>query len=165
MSDDTVATGKVVLIHYTLTDDEGEELDSSQGEEPLPYLHGEGNLVPGLERELEGRKVGDKFKVRVPPEVGYGDRVGPGAQAVPRTAFPEGAELEPGLSIVAEDDDGNATPLWITEVREDTVMVDVNHPLAGVALNFEVEIVSIREATAQEREHGHPHGPDGHHTH
>lgn len=165
MSEEMIANGKVVLIHYTLTEKGGEELDSSRGQDPLPYLHGEGNIVPGLEQALGGRKVGDKLEVEVSPQDGYGERAGPGPQPVPREAFPAEAELEEGLSIIAEDPDGNATPLWITEVQEQHVLVDANHPLAGRTLCFDVEIVAVRDATPEELEHGHPHGVHGHDTH
>jgi len=157
----TVSDGSVVEIHYTLTDDKGEVLDSSQGDDPLPYLQGAENIVPGLERAMLGRKVGDKFKVDVAAEDGYGLREGPGAQAVPRSSFPDDVEIVPGMEFVAEDA-GEELVLWVTKVTDSEVFVDQNHPLAGMSLHFQVEVVSVREATEEEKEHGHPHGPDGH---
>lgn len=158
----TVADGMVVEIHYTLTDDKGEVLDSSIDSDPLPYLHGGDNIVPGLERAMNGRKIGDKFKADVSAEDGYGLPEGPGPQPVPRSSFPDDVEIVPGMQFGAEDPSGEFIPLWVTKVSKDKVFVDQNHPLAGVNLHFQVEVVSIRKATAEELEHGHPHGPDGH---
>lgn len=156
-----VADNKVVLFHYTLTNSEGEVLDSSEGEEPLPYLQGAGNIVPGLERQMAGRAVGDKFKAVVPPEEGYGLVEGPGPQALPRDAFPPGFEIEEGMPIMAETEQGFPLTLWITGIERDQVYVDTNHPLAGQTLHFDVEIVHIRDANEGELEHGHPHGAHG----
>lgn len=158
-----IADDKVVSIHYTLRDDDGDEIDSSVGDEPLTYLHGASNIVPGLERQLAGKQVGDMVKAVVPPEEGYGVAEGPGPQRVPRDAFPKDAELEPGTQFFARGPNGDAMPLWVVEVTDEGVMVDANHPLAGVTLHFEVEIVEVRDATAEEKAHGHPHGPGGHH--
>ena len=160
-----IAGGMVVSFHYTLTNDDGDVLDSSQGSEPLMYLHGAGNIVPGLERALLGRTVGDRFKSVIAPEDGYGERQGPGPQAVPRSRFPKDAELEEGMQIFAQGPNGDAFPLWVVDVSDKEVMVDHNHPLAGVTLHFDVEVTDIRSATADEMSHGHPHGPDGHHHH
>lgn len=161
----TVAHGKVVSIHYTLKSDDGEVIDSSEGFEPLAYLHGSGNIVPGLEESLLGHAVGDEFSVSVPPEAGYGLRDEEGVQSVPRDAFPADAELEVGMRFAAEAPDGEVRPVWIAEVEGDTVTVDFNHPLAGSTLHFAVRVAAIRDATPEETEHGHPHGPDGHHHH
>lgn len=156
-----VASGKVVSIHYTLADDEGSVLDSSSGGEPLAYLHGAGNIVPGLERELTGKHVGDAVKVRVPPEEGYGLHDPRGVRRAPRSAFPPGARVEAGMEFAVESDDGRVIPVWIAAVAADEVTVDFNHPLAGVALNFDVTVAAIRDATEEEIAHGHPHGPGG----
>ena len=158
-----VADGQIVTIHYTLKNDAGETLDSSSGGEPLSYLHGADNIVPGLERELTGRQTGDKLTVVVQPEDGYGTREGPEPQPVPRSAFPDDAELRAGMQILAQGPSGDPFPLWLVSVSEDHVLVDQNHPLAGVTLHFEVEITGIRAATDEEKSHGHPHGPGGHH--
>jgi FKBP-type peptidyl-prolyl cis-trans isomerase SlyD len=159
---DVVAPEKVVSFHYTLHDNEGDLLDASEEGDPMPYLHGASNIVPGLEKEMLNKKVGDKFKVKVSAEEGYGERI-EGSIEVPRSDLPDDVEFEIGMSLVAEDPDGEAFPVWIVELTDAAVIVEPNHPLAGVELNFEVEITAIRAATKDELEHGHPHGPDGHH--
>ena len=151
----------VATIHYTLKNAEGEVLDTSDGADPLFYLHGGGNIVPGLEEELTGKSVGDKMSVVVPPEKGYGVRGGPGPQPVERSAFPPEVELEAGMQFHAEAPDGSPLTLWISAVEGDQVLVDANHPLAGVTLHFDIEVTGIRSATEDELAHGHPHGPDG----
>jgi FKBP-type peptidyl-prolyl cis-trans isomerase SlyD len=156
-----IGDGKVATFHYTLKNDAGKVLDTSSGRAPLAYLHGAGNIVPGLERELAGKVAGDRFEVRVAPTDGYGEREG-GAQPVDRKMFPPDARIEAGMMFHAQTPDGQTLPLWVDRVEESTVWVDENHPLAGVALNFAVEVVMVRDATESEREHGHPHGPDGH---
>jgi FKBP-type peptidyl-prolyl cis-trans isomerase SlyD len=158
---ESVAADKVVFFHYTLHNDEGELLDASGDGTPMPYLHGAQNIVPGLEKAMHDRKVGDSFEVKVSAAEGYGERV-EGNAVVPRSAFPAEVELEPGMSLLADGPDGQPVPLWITKVEGDEVTVDPNHPLAGVDLNFKVEIAEIRAATAEELEHGHPHAPGGH---
>jgi FKBP-type peptidyl-prolyl cis-trans isomerase SlyD len=159
----TVGAGKVVALHYTLRDDAGTVLDQSSTGDPLYYLHGAENIVPGLENALEGKQPGDKLEVEVSPEDGYGPKVGPGPQAVPREAFPEDAEIEEGMPFSVENEDGEEIDLWVSRVDGDQVFVDMNHPLAGMTLHFQVEVVSVREATLEEQSHGHPHGPGGHH--
>jgi FKBP-type peptidyl-prolyl cis-trans isomerase SlyD len=157
-----VAADKVVSFHYTLRDKDGTVLDSSEKDEPMAYLHGADNIVPGLERAMVDKQVGDKFDVTVAPGDGYGERVD-GQAVVPRTSFPSDVELEVGMRLFAEGDDGEGFPIWITALTDDQVSIDPNHPLAGVELHFAVEITAIRAATPDELEHGHPHGPDGHH--
>jgi FKBP-type peptidyl-prolyl cis-trans isomerase SlyD len=161
---DLVAAEKVVSFHYTLRDKDGAVLDASEGGEPMSYLHGAENIVPGLEQAMSNKKVGDKFDVTVAPKDGYGERV-EGHAVVPRSAFPDDVELEVGMRLVAEGEDGEAFPIWIAALAGDQVTIDPNHPLAGVELHFEVEIAAIRAATPEELEHGHPHGPGGHHHH
>lgn len=156
--------GTVVSIHYTLRDDDGDVIDSSVDAEPLDYLHGAGNIVPGLEAAMAGKAVGAKFQVTVPPADGYGER-GPDPKPVPRSAFPDDMELELGTQLFVRGPDGEPFPVWIAGVSDEDVMLDQNHPLAGATLHFEVEVLSIRAATKDELEHGHPHGPDGHHHH
>lgn len=160
-----VTKGKVVGVRYTLTNSSGHVLDSSVDEEPLEYLHGGGNVVPGLERALEGRGLGDKLTVQVPAADGYGERQSKGPQAVPRSAFPDDAPIEPGMQFVAEEPDGGHVTLWVTQVDDETVHVDLDHPLAGVDLTFDVEIVTLRDATENEIAHGHPHGGGHDHDH
>ena len=153
--------GRVGLLVYTLRDDEGEVLDRNDASDPLPYLHGAQNIVPGLEQALAGAKVGDRLEVSVPPEKGYGLREEGATLDVPRAQFPPNVEIVPGMHFFAHGPDGGHEVIWVTEVAAEVVKVDRNHPLAGVTLNFEVEVVGIREATDDERAHGHPHGPDG----
>lgn len=157
-----IADGTVVGIHYTLRNQDGDVLDSSSEGAPLSYLHGASNIVPGLERQLAGRRIGDKLIAVVAPVDGYGERSGPEPQRVPRSMFPAGAELEEGLEIMAQGDDDEPFPLWVVGLTDDHVVLDHNHPLAGVTLHFEVEVVTIRPATREEVSHGHPHGPGGH---
>lgn len=164
MAESVIGDGKVATFHYTLTNDGGEVLDTSSGREPLAYLHGAGNIVPGLEQQLVGKQIGDRFEAKVTPEDGYGVRDGQ-AQPVDRAAFPPSAKIEPGMMFQAQTPEGDMIPLWVDRVEADTVWVDENHPLAGVTLHFAVEVVAIREATEAEMEHGHPHGPDGHSHH
>lgn len=154
-----IAKNAVVSIDYTLTDDNGQVIDTSEGRGPLSYLHGSGNVIPGLENALEGKTEGDKVNVTVPPEEGYGDRDESLIQAVPKKMFAETAEPEPGMQFQAMGPDG-ARILTVMKVEGDQVTVDANHPLAGQQLNFDVAIVNIREASEEEVEHGHVHDPD-----
>jgi FKBP-type peptidyl-prolyl cis-trans isomerase SlyD len=163
---ETVATDKIVTFHYTLTDEEGEVIDSSEGDDPMMYLHGADNVVPGLERAMLGRSVGDRFDVTVAPADGYGERDERGVHRVHRGEFPREMPLQRGVRIEAQaQGSDHAIPAWIAGVEGDQVIVDFNHPLAGVTLRFAVEITAIRDATPEELAHGHPHGPDGHHHH
>lgn len=157
-----IAENMVVSIHYTLTNAAGETVDSSlQHGEPLAYLHGHSNIVPGLENALTGKAVGDKFDVSVNPEDGYGGHVDELIQEVPREAFQGVDELEPGMQFQA--DSGAGPRLFtITKIEGDTVTVDGNHPLAGQVLNFAIEVTDIRAATEEEMQHGHAHGEGGH---
>ncbi len=157
-----VADGKIIAIHFSLTLDSGETVDSSAGRDPLLYLHGNGNIVGGLEAGLAGLAVGAKTKVKVTAKEGYGPHQEEGVQEVPREAFPDDVELEPGMQFQTQDEAGNVAAAWVKEVSDTQVTVDFNHPLAGQNLNFEVEIVEVRDATAEETEHGHPHGVGGH---
>lgn len=156
-----IATNKVVTLSYTLRDDDGEVIDQSQEGSPLLYLHGARNIVPGLEEQLEGISEGESINATVSPEKGYGPRIGQ-AQEVPRKLFPADAELAAGMQVVAHDDQGRQIPFFITGITDDTITVDPNHPLAGETLHFEVTVESLRDATEEEIEHGHPHGPGGH---
>jgi FKBP-type peptidyl-prolyl cis-trans isomerase SlyD len=157
---ESISTNKVVTINYTLRNDAGEVLDSSEEAGPMAYLHGAGNIVPGLEQQLDGRAAGDKLVAVVPPADGYGEKNSTGPQAIPRAAF-EGVDVHPGMTLVVEDDDGEQMPLRVVAVEPDKVLVDLDHPLAGETLHFTVEVVSVRDATEEELEHGHVH--DGHH--
>ncbi|MCZ8021267.1 MAG: peptidylprolyl isomerase [Cyclobacteriaceae bacterium] len=153
-----ISKNKVAGIHYTLTDNSGNILDSSKGRDPLFYIQGIGNLILGMEEGLEGKKKGDKFQIKVSPEKGYGVKDPNLMQQVPIKAF-GGQELKPGMKFSTNQ--GHV--VTVTEVSTETVTVDANHELAGVELNFDVEVMEVREATADEISHGHVHGPGGHH--
>ncbi len=157
IKENTVAT-----IEYTLTDDSGEVLDTSRGSEPLSYIHGVGGLVPGLEAELEGKSAGDTLKVRIAPEDAYGERDEDLVARVPRSQMPGGADLEVGMQFQASGPDGGEV-VTLVRVEDDAVWLDSNHPLAGMHLNFDVTVVSVRAATREEMQHGHVHGQGGHH--
>lgn len=160
-----IADGMVVSIHYTLTDDAGSVIDSSSGGEPLEYLHGHGNIVPGLESQLAGRKVGDSLKVDVAPKDGYGEHDPRGRGRVPRSSFPDDMEIEPGMQFSGEGPNGEDHVVWVAAVEGDHVVVDQNHPLAGQTLHFQVKVETVRPATKEELAHGHVHGAHGHHHH
>ncbi|RDB44092.1 peptidylprolyl isomerase [Halomonas sp. DQ26W] len=155
-----IAQNSVVAFHYTLTNDAGEVLDSSEGREPLSYLHGAGNIIPGLEKGLEGRESGEKLNVTVAPEEGYGEVQPQLVQEVPRDSFQGVEAVEPGMQFQAQTQ-GGPLMVTVTKIEGDTVTVDGNHPLAGQKLNFDVEIADVREASQEEIEHGHVHGEGG----
>lgn len=157
-----VAKDKVVAIDYTLTNNQGQVIDSSQGKAPLAYLHGKGNIIPGLEKELEGKAVGDNLKVAIKPEEGYGMHDPKMVQAVPKTAFKGVPEIKAGMQFQAQGPGGQTRIVTVTKVEGDNVTVDANHPLAGQTLNFDVTVREVREASAEELSHGHVHGPGGH---
>jgi FKBP-type peptidyl-prolyl cis-trans isomerase SlyD len=155
-----ITNGCVVAMDYTLKTEDGSLIDTSEGDEPLWYLHGSGQIVPGLEAALTGRQAGDKLEAVVKPEDGYGLRRSDRVLTVPRSRLPEGPEPEVGMQLEAQGRRGEQVILWVTEVNGDQVTLDGNHPLAGHTLYFEVEVKHVREATAEERLHGHVHGPD-----
>jgi FKBP-type peptidyl-prolyl cis-trans isomerase SlyD len=157
-----ITQDSVVSMHYTLTSDAGEVIDSSSGGDVLVYMQGHGNLIPGLERELEGKQAGDKLKVRIAPVDGYGELDESLVQEIPRSAFGGVDQIEVGMQFQAQSNHGPHS-VTITKVAGDTITVDGNHPLAGQYLNFEVEITDVRAATEEELSHGHVHGPGGHH--
>ena len=158
-----IAPDTVVTLHYTLKDDTGTVIDRSEAE-PLAYLHGHGNLVPGLERELTGKSAGERLSVRVNPGDGYGEHDEHLVQTVPRRALQGISELRPGMRLHAQTEDGPRAVV-VTRMVGDLVTLDGNHPLAGKHLNFDIEITDVRAATAEELSHGHVHGPGGHHHH
>lgn len=164
MSTNTIGKDKVVSIDYTLTNDAGDVLDSSKGREPLQYLHGHGGLIPGMERGLEGRAVGDTFKLSLTPEEGYGKKDPNMVQAVPRSNFQGVPAIEKGMQFQARSPDGRgARIVTVVDVSPDTVTVDANHPLAGETLHFDVSVKDVRDASPEEIAHGHAHGPGGQH--
>jgi FKBP-type peptidyl-prolyl cis-trans isomerase SlyD len=158
----SIAQNSVVTIHYTLKDEAGEVIDSSRAGDPIAYLHGHGNLVPGLERELEGKNTGDKVNVSVTPDQGYGEYDNNLVQQVPRRAFQGIGNVTVGMRLHAQTPQGPRA-VTVTRMVGDMVTIDANHPLAGKNLNFEVEITDVRDATEEELSHGHVHGEGGHH--
>lgn len=149
----TVSKDSVVGIEYTLTNDKKQTLDSSAGADPLEYLHGHNNLIPGLEKQLEGKSVGDEFTADVPPAEAYGERMDNLVVEVSRTQFPDDAEITVGMQFEAGDPDGSRI-VTVTGVKDDVVTIDANHPLAGENLHFAVKVVSIRVATDEEKKEG-----------
>jgi FKBP-type peptidyl-prolyl cis-trans isomerase SlyD len=156
-----ISTGSVVLFDYTLTDDDKEIIDSSTGSEPLAYIHGEGQIVPGLEKAMEGKGAGDVFQISIPAEEGYGLHDPENISIVPADQIEGGDELEEGMQLHTEGESGEETVL-ITKIEGNEVTIDGNHPLAGMTLHFDVTIRKVRAATQEEREHGHVHGAGGH---
>jgi FKBP-type peptidyl-prolyl cis-trans isomerase SlyD len=153
-----ISKNKVASIHYTLKDNQGTVIDSSAGREPLNYLHGAGNLIAGMEEGLEGKTKGEKFQLKIVPAKGYGEKDESLVQKVPRSAF-GGQEIKTGMRF-STNQGGVVT---VTNVGLDSITVDGNHPLAGVELNFDVEVMDVRNATSEEISHGHVHGAGGHH--
>lgn len=156
-----IAENTVVSFHYTLTDDQGTVIDSSTGREPLTYMHGTGQIVPGLEKVMAGRQAGDQFKVDVSPEEGYGVRHAELEQQVPRDAFQGVDNIEPGMQFQGRGPQG-VINVTVIKIENDVVFIDGNHPLAGKTLHFDVDVADVRAATAEETEHGHVHGAGGH---
>lgn len=156
-----VADKTVVNIHYTLKDDAGSVLDSSEGQESLAFLCGAQNIVVGLENALLGKSVGDKLEVSVSPEEGYGEKQDEMVQEVPRDNFQGIDTIEVGMEFMAQAPWGQQA-VKVIAVADEFVTVDGNHPLAGKTLNFDVEVVGVRAATEEELEHGHSHGEGGH---
>ncbi|MDB5322660.1 MAG: peptidylprolyl isomerase [Phycisphaerales bacterium] len=154
----------VATIDYTLTDPNGQVIDTSKGRKPLAYLHGASNIIPGLESALEGKGAGESLAVTVPAEQGYGARDPNLVQPVPRSNFQGVPEIKPGMQFQAQTPDG-ARVVTVVNVDDQNVTVDANHPLAGMDLKFDVNVVDVRPATPEEVTHGHAHGPDGHDGH
>ena len=157
-----ISEQKVVTMNYEVVDDQGQLIDRSEEGGPLAYIHGNGQLIPGLETALEGRGKGDKVAVDVPPEQGYGERDEEGVQTVARNQFDDSVEIEVGMQFEAQDDDEGHQIVTVVAVDGENITLDTNHPLAGKNLCFEVEILDVRDASAEELSHGHVHGPGGH---
>jgi FKBP-type peptidyl-prolyl cis-trans isomerase SlyD len=158
-----ISKDKVVTIDYTLTNPQGQVLDTSDGRQPLVYMQGVGNIIPGLERELEGKSTGDAVNVTIQPKDGYGERDEKMIQSVPRTAFQGVQDIQPGMQFQAQAPNGQRMIVRVVEVSDNEVKIDANHPLAGVPLTFAVTIRDVRDSTQEEKDHGHAHGPGGHH--
>ena len=158
-----ISEQKVVTMNYEVVDDQGQLVDRSEDDGPLAYIHGSGQLIPGLETALEGRGTGDKVAVDVPPAQGYGERDEEGVQTVSRDQFDDSVEIKVGMQFEAQDDDDGHQVVTVVAVDGEHITLDTNHPLAGKSLHFEVEILDVRDASAEELEHGHVHGPGGHH--
>ena len=153
---------KVVSIDYTLTNDNGEVLDSSSGREPLAYLHGNGGLIPGLEKELDGKVKGDKLVAIIAPDQAYGMRTEELVQEIPLENFDDASEIKIGAQFQVQNGD-HVHIATITAIGDKSATVDMNHPLADETLHFDVEVMDVREPTKEEMEHGHVHGAGGHH--
>lgn len=158
-----IASGKVASIAFTLTNQAGETVGEVTVDEPVEYLHGQGNIVAGLEKALEGRLAGEELEVLVSPKDGYGEADPAKVQVVERSEFPPDMELEVGMQFGAEDEDGEEVVIWVTAIEGQRVTVSGNHPLAGETLNYRVKVLAVRAATRDELTHGHVHGPHGHH--
>lgn len=157
-----VADNMAVSIHYTLTNDDGEVLDTSIGDEALVYLHGGGNIISGLEKALHGKVAGDKFNVRIAPEDAYGELMEEMVQVISRDMFEGIDNIEVGMQFHADVSSGSGV-VSVVNIEDDDITIDGNHPLAGLALTFDVEVIDVRAATEEEAAHGHIHGAGCHH--
>ncbi|HAX45881.1 MAG TPA: peptidylprolyl isomerase [Nitrospina sp.] len=160
-----VEKNKVISLSYYLKNAQGEELDRTDTEKPLEYLHGKGELVPGLENALDGMKIGDKKEVTVKPEEGYGEVLADLKMEVERKMFPADQKIAVGMQFMAELGDGRKHPFNVMGINDDKINIDGNHPLAGQILYFSVEIMGIRDAKPEELAHGHSHGDGSAHNH
>ena len=151
---------KVVSFHYTLRDEHGEQLESSREGDPMTYLHGAGNIIPGLEKAMVGKVAGDQFEASVEPAEAYGERDENGVQRISAKHFKQAGRLEPGRMVVLQTRQG-PRQVRVVKVGRFNVDIDTNHPMAGLSLTFDVEVTDVRDATAEEVTHGHVHGPGG----
>jgi FKBP-type peptidyl-prolyl cis-trans isomerase SlyD len=159
-----ITNNTIATIHFTVCSSDGTQIDTSRNSEPMVFLHGSHFLIQGLEDELEGKTIGDKFVIDVVPELAYGERYEALVQSVPQSMF-EDVDVNVGMTFRASTDDGEQS-VMIIDINEEEVIVDGNHPLAGLTLNFDVEVLEVREATEEEMANGHPHtGDDREHTH
>ena len=161
MTSKTVMDGQVISVEYTLRVD-GKVIDSSSEGEPLEYLHGAGNIIPGLERELEGMSVGGSRSVVVAPADGYGELDEEAYLEAPQSEFPKDMPLEPGVEMELTGPDGHPMYARIERLEGENVVLNMNHPLAGAELHFEVKVIRVRDATSEEMDHGHVHGAHHH---
>lgn len=151
---------RIVSFHYNVSEPGQATLESSRSGSPLVILYGRGNIIPGLEQGLLGHQAGESFEVKVPPDQAYGEYREGLTQRVPRKHF-KGAKLVPGMQVVLPTRDGQR-PMTVLKVGVSVVDVDLNHPMAGKTLSFAIEVLDVREATAEEKDHGHAHGDGGH---
>lgn len=157
-----IAKDMVVSFHYTLKNGKGDVLDSSDGRDPLSYLHGYNQIVSGLEAELLGKTSGARFDVAIQAKDGYGERVEEMVISVPKSEWNLPEEVGAGQVVELQTPEGQVVPALVVEIGEDSVKLDANHPLAGEELHFSIEVTDVRKATSEELEHGHAHGPGGH---
>ena len=157
-----IEQNKVVSMHYKLSDKDGNVIDHSEGREPLAYIQGIGNLIPGLEQELEGKTIGDKFSAVIKPEDAYGTRDEELIRVVPKSGFQGEEEMTVGMQVQIDTGEQGLAIATLTAIEGDDITLDLNHPLADLELHFDVDIQEIREATEEELAHGHVHGPGGH---
>ena len=157
-----IAAKKVATIAYTLTDDNGNLIDQANKNEPFAFIHGVGNIIPGLESALEGKSAGDQISVKIEPANAYGERDDNLTQVLGKEMFEGVDEITPGMQFHAQTNQGMSI-VTVTKVEDDQVTIDGNHPLAGVTLNFDVDVLDVRDATEEELDHGHAHGTGGHH--
>jgi len=155
-----IADKKVASFHYTLSNEQGEQIESSRERQPMSYLHGARNIIPGLEKALTGKAAGEQFQVTIPPEEAYGERRTDQVQRVPAKHFRDARQLKPGRLVSIQTRRG-PVQATVVKVGRFNIDVDANHPLAGQTLTFDVEVVEVRDATAEEIAHGHVHGPGG----
>lgn len=158
-----IGQNSVVSMHYTLKNDNAEIMDSSEGKEPMVYMHGANNLIPGLEAELTGKVTGATFSASIPPSEAYGEVSEGLIQVIKKEMFQGVESIDVGMSFVAQGEGGAQRQVTVTQVDGDDVTIDANHPLAGQTLHFDVEVVEVREATPQEIEHGHVHADGADH--
>jgi FKBP-type peptidyl-prolyl cis-trans isomerase SlyD len=159
----TIQNNKVVTMHYHLTNTEGQVIESSRGSDPLTYVHGAGTILSGLERALTGLDVGATKIVELAPADAYGEHDATQVETLPRGAFDRVQDLEVGMLLQAQDPSGQTFTVSVVDIRDDTVVIDANHPLAGERLTFEIDVLDIRDATSEELRHGHVHEEGGHH--
>ena len=159
----TVKKDKVVEMHYTLKNDAGEVIDSSKDQDPMPFLHGHGNIIPGLEKALEGMKVGESCDVSIEPKEAYGEYRDDIIREIPMDALQGIDDLQVGMQLQSQDENGNPFIVSVKEIKDNSVVVDGNHPLAGETLHFSVSIENVRNASPEEIDHGHVH--TGSHSH
>ncbi len=160
-----LAENKVVTINYTVKDEEGEVLDSTTKEQPFSFLTGQNQILPELEKNIGNMVIGSQKKVKLQPEEGYGSYDEKAVRQVKKSDFPEDVEVKEGMRFVADTGDGRQLPFIITEIEGEDIEIDFNHPYAGKTLEFDIELMNVRDATDEELVHGHAHGPEGKHTH